>query len=204
MRRTRPRPGPPRARPRAVALRPPAPRGGSSRAARSRRRARPGRSAPGRSRACRTVASHATVRESPAVTPEYPTCRRRHTTGGSARPWPAIRRGCSRRGESGVSCAHPYNSGVAGVESTGEHPDVFVSPHGYVAELVLNRTAAHNALSTQLTVDITQALSTLVDDGFRAVVVSSSSTAVFCVGADLKERGRLDDAGFREQRTLFQ
>ena len=93
---------------------------------------------------------------------------------------------------------------MAGAESTGEYPDVFIRPHGYVAELVLNRTAAHNALSTQLSVDITQALSTLVDDGFRAVVVSSASTVAFCVGADLKERGRLDDAGFREQRVLFQ
>jgi enoyl-CoA hydratase/carnithine racemase len=72
-----------------------------------------------------------------------------------------------------------------------------------VAELVLNRTAAHNALSTQLTIDITGALSTLVDDGFRTVVVSSQSTMAFCVGADLKERGRLDNAGFREQRVHF-
>jgi enoyl-CoA hydratase/carnithine racemase len=92
---------------------------------------------------------------------------------------------------------------VAAVESIGENPDVFVRSHGYVAELVLNRTAVHNALSTQLSVDITQALSTLVDDGFRAVVVSSQSTVAFCVGADLKERGRLDDAGFRAQRTHF-
>ena len=92
---------------------------------------------------------------------------------------------------------------MADVESTGENPDLFVRSHGCVAELVLNRTAAHNALSTQLSVDITQALSRIVDDGFRAVVVSSQSTVAFCVGADLKERGRLDDAGFRAQRTHF-
>jgi enoyl-CoA hydratase/carnithine racemase len=92
---------------------------------------------------------------------------------------------------------------VPDVESIGENPDVFVRSHGYVAELVLNRTAAHNALSTQLSVDITQALSRTVDDGCRAVVVSSQSTVAFCVGADLKERGRLDDAGFRSQRTHF-
>ena len=92
---------------------------------------------------------------------------------------------------------------MADVESTGDDPEVFVRSHGYVAELVLNRTAAHNALSTRLSVDITQALSPLVDDGYRAVVVSSQSTLAFCVGADLKERGRLDDAGFREQRAHF-
>jgi enoyl-CoA hydratase/carnithine racemase len=92
---------------------------------------------------------------------------------------------------------------VADVESTGAQPDVFVRSHGYVAELVLNRTSAHNALSTQLSVDITEALSGMVDDGFRAVVVTSQSTVAFCVGADLKERGRLDDAGFRAQRTRF-
>jgi enoyl-CoA hydratase/carnithine racemase len=92
---------------------------------------------------------------------------------------------------------------VADVESIGDNPDVFVRSRGYVAELVLNRTTVHNALSTQLSLDITGALSSIVDDGFRAVVVSSRSTVAFCVGADLKERGRLDDDGFRAQRTHF-
>jgi enoyl-CoA hydratase/carnithine racemase len=92
---------------------------------------------------------------------------------------------------------------VADVESIADNPDVFVRSHGHVAELVLNRTAVHNALSTQLSVDITEALSTIVGGGFRAAIVSSQSTVAFCVGADLKERGRLDEAGFRAQRTHF-
>lgn len=92
---------------------------------------------------------------------------------------------------------------MADVESPGAEPDVFLRSHGYVAELVLNRTSAHNALSTKVAVDIGEVLSRIVDGGFRAVVVSSQSTVAFCVGADLKERGRLDDAGFTEQRGHF-
>jgi enoyl-CoA hydratase/carnithine racemase len=91
---------------------------------------------------------------------------------------------------------------VADVESTGQ-PDVFVRSHGYVAELVLNRTSVHNALSTQLSIDLAGALSTLAATGHRAVVLSSQSTVAFCVGADLKERGQLDEAGFNHQRDHF-
>ena len=83
-----------------------------------------------------------------------------------------------------------------------EESDVFVRRHGAVAEIVLNRTAAHNALSTRLATEITAAVGGL-DPAVRAVVLSSTSTVAFCVGADLKERGRLSDAEFMTQRLHF-
>ena len=83
-----------------------------------------------------------------------------------------------------------------------EESDVFVRRHGEVAEIVLNRTAAHNALSTRLATEITAAVGGL-DPAVRAVVLSSTSTVAFCVGADLKERGRLSDAEFMTQRLHF-
>jgi enoyl-CoA hydratase/carnithine racemase len=83
-----------------------------------------------------------------------------------------------------------------------EESDVFVRRHGAVAEIVLNRTAAHNALSTRLATEITAVVGGL-DPAVRAVVLSSTSTVAFCVGADLKERGRLSDAEFMTQRLHF-
>jgi enoyl-CoA hydratase/carnithine racemase len=83
-----------------------------------------------------------------------------------------------------------------------EESDVFVRRHGAVAEIVLNRTAAHNALSTRLATEISAAVGGL-DPAVRAVVLSSTSTVAFCVGADLKERGRLSDAEFMTQRLHF-
>jgi enoyl-CoA hydratase/carnithine racemase len=80
--------------------------------------------------------------------------------------------------------------------------DVLVRQHGAVAEIALNRTAAHNALSTQLATEITAAVGGL-DPGVRAVVLTSTSTVAFCVGADLKERGRLSDAEYLTQRLHF-
>src|SRR5690348_12167685 len=79
-------------------------------------------------------------------------------------------------------------------------PDVFVRRHGEVAEIVLNRVSVHNALSTQLAIELA---GVDLDPGVRAVVLTSESTVAFCVGADLKERGRLTDAEFMAQRLHF-
>ena len=87
--------------------------------------------------------------------------------------------------------------------------DVYVRHHGPVAEIVLNRTTVHNALSTQLATEITAVVGGLdagVDgslDATRAVVLTSTSTVAFGVGADLKERGELSDAAFMTQRLVF-
>jgi len=75
---------------------------------------------------------------------------------------------------------------------------------GHVAELVLDRPEALNALSTAMARDIAAATAALaVDDSVRAVVVSSSAEKAFCVGADLKERKGFSDADLMAQRPVF-
>ncbi len=75
---------------------------------------------------------------------------------------------------------------------------------GRVAELVLDRPAAHNALSTAMAREIAAATAGLAADPFvRAVVVSSSAERAFCVGADLKERNAFSDDDLMAQRPVF-
>jgi enoyl-CoA hydratase/carnithine racemase len=80
---------------------------------------------------------------------------------------------------------------------------VTITRHDLVAEIVLGRVAAHNALSTEMMADLTTAAVEVGgDEDVRAVVVSSTA-ANFCVGADLKERAGLDLDGFHGQRAQF-
>ena len=75
---------------------------------------------------------------------------------------------------------------------------------GLVAELVLDRPEAHNALSTAMAREIAAATSALAADrSVRAVVVSSASEKAFCVGADLKERHAFSDEDLLAQRPVF-
>lgn len=87
------------------------------------------------------------------------------------------------------------------------YPHVTVHRHGagdHVAELVLDRPDAHNALSTAMARDIAAATAALAaDSDVRAVVLSSASPRAFCVGADLKERNRFTDEELLVQRTAF-
>lgn len=74
---------------------------------------------------------------------------------------------------------------------------------GHVAELVLDRPEAMNAVSTAMAQAISAATDQLAaDETVRAVVVSSSHDRAFCVGADLKERNALTDEELRSQRPL--
>ena len=74
---------------------------------------------------------------------------------------------------------------------------------GHVAELVLDRPQAMNAVSTAMAQAIGAATAELAaDESVRAVVVSSSHDRAFCVGADLKERNSLTDDELRAQRPL--
>jgi enoyl-CoA hydratase/carnithine racemase len=85
-------------------------------------------------------------------------------------------------------------------------PLVRVERHGeggHVAELVLDRPEATNAVSTAMATAISEATSRLgADATVRAVVVSSTHERAFCVGADLKERNTLTDEQLRAQRPL--
>ncbi len=74
---------------------------------------------------------------------------------------------------------------------------------GYVAELVLDRPEAMNAVSTEFAEALTTATEGLAADlDVRAVAVTSSSPRAFSVGADLKERNRLSDDELRAQRPV--
>ncbi|MGR3870184.1 enoyl-CoA hydratase/isomerase family protein [Streptomyces graminifolii] len=80
---------------------------------------------------------------------------------------------------------------------------VLVRRHGYVAELVLDRPKAMNAVSTAMAGSIAEACAALAADrDVRATVVTSSHERAFCVGADLKERNSLTDAELVRQRPL--
>ncbi|MFE5854376.1 MULTISPECIES: enoyl-CoA hydratase/isomerase family protein [unclassified Streptomyces] len=72
---------------------------------------------------------------------------------------------------------------------------------GHVAELVLDRPAAMNAVSTAMARSIAAACDALAaDPAVRVTVVSSSHDRAFCVGADLKERNSFTDADLVRQR----
>jgi enoyl-CoA hydratase/carnithine racemase len=75
--------------------------------------------------------------------------------------------------------------------------------HGPVAEIVLDRPAALNALSSAMAVELAGLCSEVTRRrDVHAVVLSSTSARAFCVGADLKERARFTDAEMAAQRPL--
>ena len=75
---------------------------------------------------------------------------------------------------------------------------------GAVAEIMLDRPAAMNALDTAMATRLLAVCEQLAaDPEIRAVLVSAAGARAFCVGADLKERGRMTDEGFLRQREVF-
>jgi enoyl-CoA hydratase/carnithine racemase len=77
-------------------------------------------------------------------------------------------------------------------------------PDGVVAEIVLDRPDARNALSTAMARELGDATGALAADAaLRAVVLSSSNEPAFCVGADLKERNAFSDADLMAQRLHY-
>ena len=77
-------------------------------------------------------------------------------------------------------------------------------PAAHLAELVMDRPEALNALSTDQARrlrDVVQEVA--ADRRVSAIVLCSAVSSAFCVGADLKERGRLDDDQLRAQREVF-
>lgn len=74
---------------------------------------------------------------------------------------------------------------------------------GFVAELVLDRPEAMNAVSTGMARALGAATAQVSSDlTVRAVVITSSHERAFCVGADLKERNTVTDAELRAQRPV--
>ncbi|MCX4447212.1 enoyl-CoA hydratase/isomerase family protein [Streptomyces sp. NPDC087866] len=71
----------------------------------------------------------------------------------------------------------------------------------HVAELVLDRPKAMNAVSTDMARSIAAACDALAADrDVRVTVLTSSHERAFCVGADLKERNSFTDAELVRQR----
>ncbi|HEU5156322.1 MAG TPA: enoyl-CoA hydratase-related protein [Streptosporangiaceae bacterium] len=75
---------------------------------------------------------------------------------------------------------------------------------GQVAEIVLDRPAALNALSTAMAARLAAVCGEIAaDQTVRAVVLSAAGEKAFCVGADLKERNAMTDADLMRQREVF-
>ncbi|HZP54216.1 MAG TPA: enoyl-CoA hydratase-related protein [Actinocrinis sp.] len=82
--------------------------------------------------------------------------------------------------------------------------NIAVRRHGQVAEVVLDRPDALNAISTALAAELGDKVSALASDpDIRAVVLSAAGDRAFCVGADLKERNEFTDADLLAQRPVF-
>jgi enoyl-CoA hydratase/carnithine racemase len=76
--------------------------------------------------------------------------------------------------------------------------------HPGVAEIVLDRAEALNALNTVMAQRLAQACAELAADRqVHAVVLCAIGSRAFCVGADLKERNRMSDADLLRQRPVF-
>lgn len=89
---------------------------------------------------------------------------------------------------------------------TDRDPLVIIRRHGEegeLAEIVLNRHEAMNAVSTDMATALAGATTSLGGDpSVCCVVVTSSHSRAFCVGADLKERNAFTDADLIRQRPL--
>ncbi|MFZ3568515.1 enoyl-CoA hydratase/isomerase family protein [Streptomyces sp. BH097] len=85
----------------------------------------------------------------------------------------------------------------------GEFVAVRRHESGTVAELVLDRPKAMNAVSSDMARSITAACDALTADrDVRVAVLTSSAERAFCVGADLKERNSFSDADLLRQRPV--
>src|SRR6516225_2339402 len=73
-----------------------------------------------------------------------------------------------------------------------------------VAQIMLDRAEALNAIDTAMAYRLAQACAELAaDQQVHAVVLCAAGERAFCVGADLKERNRMSDADLLRQRPVF-
>ena len=99
-------------------------------------------------------------------------------------------------------------SSAPSAPSTPTQPELLVRVErhgdgGHVAELVLDRPGAMNAVSGAMAEAIGAATRELsADPQVRCVVLTSSHPTAFCVGADLKERNTMPDADLVAQRPV--
>jgi enoyl-CoA hydratase/carnithine racemase len=75
---------------------------------------------------------------------------------------------------------------------------------GHVGVVTLARPEALNAISGQVANELAGAvLAAAADADAWAIVLEAEGDRAFCVGADLKERNTLDDAGWMRNRVLM-
>src|SRR5262249_23321743 len=75
--------------------------------------------------------------------------------------------------------------------------------HAGVCEIILDRPEVLNAINTAMATRLAQACAEpAANPQTRAVVLSAAGTRAFCVGADLKERNSLNDAGLMAHREV--
>lgn len=78
-------------------------------------------------------------------------------------------------------------------------------PADHVAELVMDRAEALNAISTDQARRISEACASIsADPDVGVVIVSSALARAFCAGADLKERAGFGADDLRQQRPVFE
>jgi enoyl-CoA hydratase/carnithine racemase len=78
-------------------------------------------------------------------------------------------------------------------------------PSAHVAEVIMNRPEALNALSTEQLRQLGQTATQLAaDDQVSVVIISSALERAFSVGADLKERRGFAEDDLRRQRLVVQ
>jgi len=76
-------------------------------------------------------------------------------------------------------------------------------PGDHVAQIVMDRPEALNAVDTAQAVALADACAELTEDrDVRVVILSSAVPKAFCVGADLKERNALSDDDLAAQRPV--
>ncbi len=92
-------------------------------------------------------------------------------------------------------------SSIFGVMSTYNHLLV-EHPHQHVAQLLLNRPEAANALNTQMATELQQFFSKLPPQQTRVVILSGAGRH-FCAGADLKERKGMNENDWKTQHKAF-
>ncbi|MDP8955923.1 MAG: enoyl-CoA hydratase-related protein, partial [Actinomycetota bacterium] len=81
---------------------------------------------------------------------------------------------------------------------------VRLSLDGHVATVTLSRPAALNAISSEVANELGGALlQAAANREAWVVVLAADGERAFCVGADLKERNRLDDRGWMRNRVLI-
>ncbi len=83
---------------------------------------------------------------------------------------------------------------------------ITVSRHhgGVVAEIMLSRPEAMNAISTELAGELARAGAEIAAaPEVRVVVLSAAGERAFCAGADLKERSTMTDADILRQRPAM-